>query len=53
METPIDHPENKEQLTALEDKASYNPEFVEMIKQGDEDLKAGKGIEIDVDNLWK
>lgn len=65
METLIVHPENKEQLTALkafmkalkisfeEKKSSYDKEFVEMIKQGDKDLKAGKGTKIDIDNLWK
>ncbi|MDB5003564.1 MAG: hypothetical protein JWQ34_1789 [Mucilaginibacter sp.] len=65
METLIVHPNNKEQLTALkafmkafkisfeEKKTSYDPEFVAMINQGDEDLKAGKGIKVDVENLWK
>jgi hypothetical protein len=65
METLIVHPENKEQLTALkafmkalkisfeEKKSSYDPEFVEMIKQGDEDLKAGKGKKTGIEDLWK
>lgn len=65
METLIVHPENKEQLTALkafmkalkisfeEKKSPYDPEFVAMIKQGDEDLKAGKGKKVDIDDLWK
>ena len=66
METLIVHPKNKEQLSALEtfmkafkisyeenDKSTYDPEFVEMIRQGDEDLKAGKGVKVDIDNLWK
>ncbi len=65
METLIVHPENKKQLAALkafmkafkisfeEGKSAYEPEFVEMIKQGDEDLKAGKGVVVDIDNLWK
>ena len=65
METLIVHPDNKEQLVALktfmkafkisftEGKSGYDPEFVEMIKQGDEDLKAGKGVKVDLDNLWK
>ena len=65
METLIVHPENKTQLEAMktfmkafkisfeEEKSPYNPEFVKMIKQGDEDLKAGKGVKVDIDNLWK
>ena len=65
METLIVHPDNKEQLTAMkafmkafkisfeEGKSPYDPEFVKMIKQGDEDLKAGKGVKVDIDNLWK
>jgi hypothetical protein len=65
METLIVHPGNKEQLVALktfmkafnisfeEKKSPYNPECVEMIQHGDEDLKAGKGIKVDIDALWK
>jgi hypothetical protein len=65
METLIVHPDNKEQLAALkafmtafkisfeDEKSPYNPEFVEMIQQGDKDLKAGKGVKVDIDNLWK
>ena len=65
METLIVHPENKEQLDALktfmtafkisfeEDQSPYDVEFVAMIQQGDEDLKAGKGVKVDIDNLWK
>jgi hypothetical protein len=44
METSIVHLED--------DDPPYDPAFVEMIKQGDED-KAGKGVTIDVDDLWK
>jgi len=58
-------PQKKEQLTILktfmkafkisfeEEKSPYDPEFVKMIQQGDEDLKAGKGVKVDVDDLWK
>jgi len=34
----------------------YNPEFVAKIKQGDKDIKAGKGRKVTVEelnNLWK
>jgi len=50
MERLIVYPQNKEQLDALK---PYDPEFVAMILQGDEDLKAGKGVKVDIDNLWK
>jgi hypothetical protein len=65
METLIVHPNNKEQLDALktfmkafkisfeEKQSPYDPEFVAMVLQGDEDIKAGKGVKVDVDNLWK
>lgn len=65
METLIVHPDNKKQLAALktfmkafkisfeESKSPYSPEFAEMIRQGDEDLKAGKGVKIEIADLWK
>ena len=30
----------------------HNPEFVEKILQGREDIKNGKGVSIDIQNLW-
>ena len=70
MEAITIHPKNKEQLTVVKAflkalkvpfeksrKASpYNPEFVQKIQQGDEDLKEGKGRKVSMDelnNLWK
>jgi hypothetical protein len=65
MATLIVHPENKEQLNALkafmkalkisfeEEKDKYDPAFVDMILKGEEEIKAGKGIKVDTDNLWK
>jgi hypothetical protein len=65
METLIVHPENKEQLAAMksfmkafkisfeEEASPYNPDFVKMIKQGDKDLAEGKGVIIDLEDLWK
>lgn len=38
------------------ENSPYNPEFVEKITQGDEDLKSGKGRVVqleELDNLWK
>ena len=65
METLIVQPKTKEQLTALKafikamkidftsEKSPYDPEFVEKILQGREDIKNGKGIRIATDDLWK
>ena len=64
MATLIVHQDNEEQSDALktfmkafkiafeEEKSGYDPEFVEMIQQGDKDIKAGKGVQVDIDNLW-
>jgi hypothetical protein len=30
----------------------YDPHFVSKILKGDKDKEAGKGIKVDVDNLW-
>ncbi|MFT4061204.1 MAG: hypothetical protein QM642_02485 [Edaphocola sp.] len=38
------------------EKSPYNPEFVQKIRQGDEDLKNGKGRPVtleELDSLWK
>jgi hypothetical protein len=32
---------------------SYNPDFVNMVEENREDYKAGKGIKIDLDDIWK
>ena len=65
METMILHPQNKEQLTALKAIAkalkvdfetkpgNYNPNFVAKILKGTEDVKNGKGVKINVEDLWK
>lgn len=66
METLIVHPKNKEQLAALKafikalkidfttEKSPYNPEFVKEVLESIEERKAGKkGLEIDVENMWK
>lgn len=36
-----------------EEEVSYNPEFVEKILKGDEDLKAGKGVKMSLEDLEK
>lgn len=65
METLIVQPRTKEQLTALKafikalkidfksEKSPYDPDFVEKILQGREDIKNGKGVKIKTEDLWK
>jgi hypothetical protein len=65
METLIVHPKTKEQLAALKAvikalkiefqsvKSPYDQEFVRKIQKGREDIENGKGVKIDVDDLWK
>jgi len=65
METLIVQPKTKEQLTALKafikpmkidfkaEIGPYDPEFVEKILQGREDIKNGKGVKISTEDLWK
>lgn len=65
METLIVHPKNEEQSTALKavmkvlkidfetGESPYNPEFVAKIKRGQEQVKAGKGVKIAIEDLWK
>ena len=65
METIIVHPKNEEQSTALKavmkvlkidfetEESPYNPEFVAKIKRGQEQVKAGKGVKIAIEDLWK
>ena len=65
METLIAHPKTTEQLAALKafvkalkidfktEKSPYNPDFVAKIKRGQEQIKAGKGVKIAIEDLWK
>lgn len=65
METLIVQPDSKEKSNAIkafmkalkisfkETKSPYNPEFVAKIKQGEEDIKAGKTRKISLDDVWK
>lgn len=66
MEPLIVYPENKEQSTIIkaflkalkinfekESKSPYNQEFVAKIKRGEKAATEGKGVKVDVDNLWK
>jgi hypothetical protein len=67
----VAHPASNDKLEALKaflqalkidfevttpEQSPYNPEFVKLILQGDEDIKAGKGKKVtleELDNLWK
>jgi len=65
METLIVQPKTKEQLAAIKafmkalkidfksEKSPYDPEFVAKINRGVEAARKGKGVRVDLDNLWK
>ncbi len=65
METLIVQPKNQKQLIAVEavltalnvafqkEQECYNPEFVAKIKRGEQAAKKGKGVKVDVNNLWE
>lgn len=65
MKTLIVTPDSNEKLEAIvafmkalkisfvENKSSYDPEFVEKIKKGDEDIDAGRTKRISLDDIWK
>ena len=42
-----------ENLKTKSEGSDYNPEFVEMVEQNRKDYKAGKGIKINIDDIWK
>lgn len=42
-----------ENLKNKPEETDYNPEFVEMIEQNRKDYKAGKGVKINLDDIWK
>jgi len=67
METLIVQPKDKEQLAALkaimkalkvnfttekDTKSPYSPEFVAKMKQGEEDIKAGRTTKIEPADIW-
>lgn len=60
------HPKDQQQWSALkiifeamdvpfekEEESPYSPEFVAKIKRGEKAAKEGKGMKVDMDNLWK
>jgi len=38
---------------SIVEKSPYDPKFVAKVRKGEEDFKNGKGVTIDVKNLWK
>ena len=38
---------------AIEEEKPYNPEFVKEILEAEQSLKDGKGIKINLEDLWK
>ena len=66
MEALTIQPQNEDQLNAIKavlkalkipfEKAqekSYNPDFVNMVNDSEEEYKAGKATQMDVNDLWK
>lgn len=65
MKTLIVQPDSKEKSDAIiafmkalkisfeETKSTYKPEIVAKIKQGEEDIKAGRTKKISLDDVWK
>ncbi|PWA09546.1 DUF2683 family protein [Flavobacterium laiguense] len=42
-----------ENLTSNSTESPYDADFVDMVEENREDYKAGKGIKIDLDDIWK
>ena len=65
MPTLIIHPDSKEKLSIIkaflkamkisfvEEKPPYSADFVAKIRQGDEDIKAGRTKKINLDDICK
>jgi hypothetical protein len=42
-----------ENLKNTSNQSDYDPEFIEMVEQNRKDYKEGKGIKINLDDIWK
>ena len=42
-----------EKLKTKSNEGDYNLEFVEMVEQNRKDYKDGKGIKVNLDDIWK
>lgn len=38
---------------AIEEEKPYNPEFVKEILEAEQSIKEGKGVKINLEDLWK
>jgi hypothetical protein len=53
METLIAHPANKEQLNAIKtSRTKCNSQFIAKIRLSQNEIKAGKGVRMKVNDLW-
>ena len=43
----------KMKIRLEQDSSSYNPKFIKMIKQGEQDLKESKGVNMTIEELQK
>ena len=65
MQTLIVHLDSKNKLTAVkavlkalsvpfeEEKSAYTSEFKVKMKEGEEDIKAGRTVKVALDEIWK
>ena len=56
LKIKFENPKNKAKDASdseLAKQSDYSPEFVEMIEQNRKDYKEGKGIKINLDDIWK
>lgn len=56
LKIKFENPKTKSEGTSdseLAKQSDYSPEFVEMIEQNRKDYKAGKGIKVNLDDIWK
>jgi hypothetical protein len=65
MEALLVYPEKKKDLQAIKavlkalnvrfeaTDSQYDPTFVKMVEKGSQDIVDGKGVKMDIKNLWK
>jgi hypothetical protein len=40
-------------VVSIEEESPYDPVMVEKVKRGEREVRDGKGVKIDLDDLWK
>jgi hypothetical protein len=56
LKIKFENSKNKTERTSdseLAKQSDYDPEFVEMVEQNRKDYKEGKGIKVNLDDIWK